>query len=153
MKNVVVSGLVVSLVIGMVSMGFCQEQENLQMKYLEEKKSPNTALLWSLLITGGGQIYNEEITKGLLMLAGQIACIATMFEEETTTDDYGWYTVTTTETKIKTPQLIGAIGLGIWSMVDAYKGANRYNEKLKEKYGLSLLLQENRPTLCLKYSF
>ncbi|MEK9149118.1 MAG: hypothetical protein AAB267_03615 [Candidatus Desantisbacteria bacterium] len=157
MKRLMISGLVVGLIIGMAGRAFSVEKTEAKTKYLEEKKSPNTALLWSLLITGAGQIYNKETPKGLLMLGGKILCIATMFKDETTTSQSGGggvtITMTTTEKKIQTPQLIGALGISIWSMIDAYKGADRYNEKLKEKYGLSLLLQENRPTLCLKYSF
>jgi len=146
MKRLIVSGLVMGLLIGTANTGFSQEAKM-------EKKSPSTALLWSLFITGAGQIYNKETTKGLLMLAGKIVCVATMFKTETKTErtDYSWGYIdtTTTETKIQTPQLIGAIGLSIWSCVDAYKQANRFNEK----YGIGLMFQDNKPTLCVKYNF
>ncbi|MEK9149700.1 MAG: hypothetical protein AAB267_06610 [Candidatus Desantisbacteria bacterium] len=135
MKKLIVSGLIVGLVMGMTGRAFSEEKTEAKMKYLDEKKSPSTALLWSLFITGAGQIYNKETTKGLLMLGGEIACIATVSD------------------KNETLPVIGIIGINIWSWVDAYKGANRYNEKLKKKYGISLLLQENKPTLALKYNF
>jgi len=146
MRKLIVSGLVMGLLIGTANMGFSQEAKM-------EKKSPNTALLWSFLITGAGQIYNKETTKGLLMLGGKIVCVATMFEKETTKSTSGGggvtVTMTMTETKVKTPQLIGAIGISVWSLIDAYKGANRFNEK----YGIGLMFQENKPTLCVKYNF
>lgn len=145
MKRLIFLGLVVVLVMGIANMAFAQGEEGAKMKY----KEPSTALLLSLFIPGGGQIYNKETTKGLLMMGGYIVCVATMFKEETTRDDYSWGYIETTKTKTQTPQLIGVLGITIWSMIDAYQGANRFNNK----YGLSLLLDEKKITLAYKYSF
>lgn len=153
MKRLIVLGLVVSLVMGIANTAFAQGEEGARMRYLAERKEPSTALLWSLFIPGGGQIYNEETAKGLLMLAGVIACIATMFEEETTRTEHWWGYVEITETVIQAPQVIGALAISIWSMIDAHQGVNRFNERLREKHGLSLLLDEEKTTLAYKFSF
>jgi TM2 domain-containing membrane protein YozV len=66
------------------------------------EKSPGLALLLSLLFCGAGQIYNERITKGLIMLA---LCIVTWFVL------LGWVVM-------------------IWSMIDAYNEANEINRRM-----------------------
>lgn len=73
---------------------------------MAEQKSQGVALILSLLIPGLGQIYNGEVTKGVLFIL-----LALVF---------GFLFIL----------LIGIplyIILWIYGMVDAYRGAERYN--------------------------
>jgi len=72
-----------------------------------ENKSPQTALLMSFLIVGGGQFYNGQAGKGLMYLLGALLGIGTM----------------------------GILTFLLWiiSMVDAYNYAKSFNEKLNDK--------------------
>ncbi|MFH1962229.1 MAG: DUF5683 domain-containing protein [bacterium] len=142
MKKLIIVGLVVSLAMGIANMAFAQEEKN-----------PSAAVLWSLLVTGGGQIYNKETIKGILMLGGTVVCAATMFKEETTRDTYSWGYIDTTTTNIQVPQLIAILGLKIWSMVDAYQVANKFNDNLEQSHRVSLLLDEKKAILAYKCSF
>lgn len=76
-----------------------------------EKKSPSAAALWSLLLVGGGQVYNEEAGKGIAMLVG---CVILWF------------------------LLLGWI-LWIASPIEAYNTAKKHNKKLLLKYDLTTL--------------
>jgi len=70
------------------------------------RKNPTVSLICSLLLPGVGQMVNGETGKGILMLAGWIVC---------------WLLFLTL-----VPILI-AIGIWVWAMVDAYRGAVRWN--------------------------
>ncbi len=144
MEKLIIVGMVVCLTMGIANMTFASGGK---------EKEPVIALVCSFLITGGGQVYNNEIPKGLLMLGGEIVCLATMIGTEEKTTDYGWYTLTTEEPTIRPISVIGALGISIWSMIDAYQGANRFNDALKQNQRVSLLLDKNKTTLCLKQSF
>lgn len=95
--------------------------------YLYHEKNPGAAALFSFLINGGGQIYNGEIGKGLLIMGGQ-AALATVSVVSASNTNYG------------EPNTIGAIagagmvGLAIWSMYDAYTTAERINEKARQRH-------------------
>ena len=65
------------------------------------EKSPGIALLLSLVICGGGQLYNGRIAKGVLMLLGWMALF--------------WLL------------RLGCWIVWIWSMIDAYQGAKAIN--------------------------
>jgi TM2 domain-containing membrane protein YozV len=47
-----------------------------QLPPVRQIKSPGTAVLLSLFITGAGQIYNGEAGKGILLMILQIICVA-----------------------------------------------------------------------------
>lgn len=64
-------------------------------------KSPGVALLLSLLLVGGGQMYNGEVGKGFLMLFGCILLWVVFL---------GWI-------------------INIWSMIDAYSHAKTLRNK------------------------
>ena len=140
-QRLILLALVMGFLTGMANLSF-SEVKYPEIMYLAEKKSPESALCWSLLMAGGGQMYNGEIGKGFFMLSSQIFCLAPMFVE----------TSSGTE-KLIPISALGFLGIGIWSVVDAYKGANRFNEKLKQKYDLILRIQENKPTLYARYRF
>ena len=93
-------------------------------------REPGTALLWSLLITGGGQIYNGQIAKGLVMLGAEVVALAVMSLSET-------------------PEIGIAIAIPIWSMVDAYSTAKRLN---KER-GLTIEFKNDGILLAYRIKF
>ena len=68
-------------------------------------KSAGLALVLSLLICGGGQMYNGQIAKGVLMLIG---CVVLWF------------------------MLLGWI-INIWSWVDAYQTAKKMNARYRRR--------------------
>ncbi len=70
------------------------------------RKHPTVSLLCSLFVPGVGQMVNGETGKGVLMLAGWIVC---------------WLLFLTLVT------ILIAIGIWVWAMVDAYRGAERWN--------------------------
>ena len=70
MKRIIVGLLVVLLIFTFSQSGLCNEELPVY-KY----KDPGTALLWSILIPGGGQIYNGQVGKGLLFMAGYYGCL------------------------------------------------------------------------------
>jgi len=103
-----------------------------------EYKSPGTALLFSLLLVGGGQFYNEEVGKGFLMLG---------------LDAASWF-VYLIGVGAEAPGLAllgfaGMVGIPIWSMIDAYVSAERINRQ----YGLTFEFRDETPILAYKFSF
>ena len=68
-------------------------------------KSAGLALVLSLLICGGGQMYNGQVAKGVLMLIG---CVILWF------------------------MLLGWI-INIWSWVDAYQTAKKMNARYRRR--------------------
>lgn len=101
-------------------------------------KSPGTALLFSLLLVGGGQFYNEEVGKGFLMLG---------------LDAASWF-VYLVGIGAEAPGLAllgfgGMVGVPIWSMIDAYVSAERINRQ----YGLTFEFRDETAILSYKFSF
>ncbi len=75
--------------------------------YAPPRKDPAIAAILSFFITGLGQIYAGKVGKGIGLLVGVIVCIFLAF--------------------LLIPFFI-AIGLWIYSIIDAYKTAERYNQ-------------------------
>lgn len=82
------------------------------MQFVEQRKNPTVAVLLSFLISGGGQIYNGEVGKGVGMIAAYIFCLAA--------------------SALVLPILI-AVVLWVWGMIDADKRAKEFNEELKNR--------------------
>lgn len=86
------------------------------------KKEPGTATIISLLVVGGGQIYAGEINRGLLMLGsayGSLVAGAVLSSCDYSDCNY-------------TPLTIGALaalGIYVYSIVDAAPSARRMNAK------------------------
>jgi len=80
-----------------------QKNEPVQKVVSVSLKNPALASVLSLLIVGLGQVYNGELAKGALMFV--LAILGAFFT-------FG----------------IATIGILIWSMVDAYQSAQRFNE-------------------------
>lgn len=89
-------------------------------------KSAGTATLFSLLITGGGQLYNEETTKGVVMLTSGIAFTALALAG---VDEYGCDPDEVCYPWMLPAGIGGALAVKIWSIADAAGGARRFNER------------------------
>jgi len=89
-------------------------------------RDPSTALLFSMLVPGGGQFYNGEVGKGMLALGGTIGGIV-MFAANYPVAGYG-----VAESGNAGASLAGlgiVLVTGIWSMVDAPQSARRINDE------------------------
>ena len=83
----------------------------------DELKNPWLAFGLSTLITGGGQVYNEEIEKGIIMFAGSAAGYIILFSGDSVGSGRaytGWGLL---------------LGTKLWSMIDAPMVASRINEE------------------------
>lgn len=87
-------------------------------------KSPGTSALLSFLITGAGQVYNEEVLKGGLMFAGAVLFTVLAVDG---VDEYDCDPFENCAPWLLPVGLTGALGLKIWSIVDALGGAKRWN--------------------------
>jgi TM2 domain-containing membrane protein YozV len=92
----------------------------------EGSKSSGTAVLLSFLLTGGGQFYNEETLKGVIMLGA--AALFTAFAIDGL-DEYGCDADEECWSWLLPTCLIGGLVVKVWSMVDAAAGARRYNRR------------------------
>lgn len=87
------------------------------------EKSPGTAMGLSFLVTGLGQFYNGESSKGVLHLVVGAVAAGTMLagvEDCYAYDDFDCSTFTI--------GALGVVGTKIWTMWDAYDSAKRINE-------------------------
>lgn len=97
-------------------------------------RSPGGAFLWSLLIVGGGQIYNGQWGKGLLMMGLDVAAYVMIFSGVD---------------EVVLTGAVMAIVLPIWSMVDAPLTAAAMNRKA----GFVLDFEPENKTVKLGYYF
>jgi Protein of unknown function (DUF2510) len=79
-------------------------------------KSPALALIVSFFITGAGLILIGEVAKGVIFLIGQILSIGLLT-----------YVINSGQAQFTWPALFGIVGFWIAGMVEAYKGAQRWN--------------------------
>jgi len=109
--------------------------------YNPNYKNPGTALLWSLLIPGGGQFYNGQTGKGILMLGVSVASwgvyVVGAAVAANSYDDSG----AAVGLLLDLAGLAGVIGTSIWSMVDASNSAKRLN--MQNGLGLYYKLDKN----------
>jgi hypothetical protein len=94
-------------------------------------KNPGTAFLWSFLIPGLGQYYNDQDAKGFLMILIHAASIAGIIASES-------------EDELATFVLLGGVN-SFWSMIDAPISARMIN---REK-GLCLNIKIDDTNLLL----
>lgn len=87
-------------------------------------KSAGTATLFSLLITGGGQLYNEETTKGIVMLGAGLVFAGMAVDG---VDEYDCDPDEQCMPWLLPVGLGGALLVKIWSIADAAIGAGRWN--------------------------
>jgi TM2 domain-containing membrane protein YozV len=100
-------------------------------------KNPSSALIYSIVLPGGGQLYNGETGRGLLHLGaaavGYALFIVFLPSTEFVADDYYWasygYWRNTGSPALSYGGLALALGSTVWSIIDAPRGARRYNER------------------------
>jgi uncharacterized protein YraI len=93
------------------------------------KKEPGTATLISVLVTGGGQIYAGDVTRGLMMLGGSFGAIvvgAALSHGPSCDSDFSC------SSGSYAPLYLGALaGVGLWvySIIDAAPTTRRMNAR------------------------
>jgi hypothetical protein len=95
------------------------------------RKSPGVAFLLSFLITGGGQVYNGHYAKAGIMFGGSAISLGVAvsgIEDCWDFDDCGMFTL----------GLIGAVGFGLASWIDAPMSASSINRRLDAGLALEL---------------
>jgi TM2 domain-containing membrane protein YozV len=106
------------------------------------EKSPLLAFVLSFILPGGGQYYNGDIGKGVIMTGAAAAGIATMlaagYEDVFHKDpyyyaSYGYWTEEETSWLYVGAGVAGAAA--IWSWIDAPISASRINEERARSYG------------------
>ena len=103
------------------------------LKYADEKREPIAAGLLSLLIVGGGQFYNKQPAKGIVMLSGQIVVVTLILSKDIT----GY----------------SALFFPTISFFDAIGSAYHINTKLREKYGIRFSYKNRTTYLSFSKSF
>ncbi len=89
-------------------------------------KSPGTAAVISLLFTGGGQIYNEETAKGVIMLVVGVGFTALAIDG---IDEFDCDPFETCWEWALPVGVAGALVTKLWSIFDASAGAKRWNAR------------------------
>lgn len=111
-----------------------------------EEKNPWAAFFYSMLIPGGGQFYNDEGTKGLLMLTGAAAGIGYMVYGINDKQEESSESITQTATSITfssryeesgnetaiTVGLLVYLASSTWSLIDAPMSATRINREARQ---------------------
>jgi hypothetical protein len=92
---------------------------------LQSPKSPGTATVLSLLIVGAGQAYNGDWGKGLAFLGGAVLLGSAAISEANS--DACYYD---DECGTAGALALGWLAVSVWSIVDAYQGAQAFNERL-----------------------
>ncbi len=83
---------------------------------VEPTHSPMKAAVLSLLLPGGGQFYNRQYLKGLLIGGGELFLYSTLYYSiknyrETEQENYFW---------MGTSAMVGIVWLKLFSITDAY---------------------------------
>lgn len=92
------------------------------------KKSPLWSAVGSFCITGLGQVINGETRKGLLLFGGHAACVATCAVAATFANE-GYGGDPELNAGVAVVSLFGAIGIRLYSIIQAPIYASRYNEQ------------------------
>jgi hypothetical protein len=95
------------------------------------RKSPGVAFLLSFLITGGGQVYNGQYAKAGIMFGGSVISLGialSSWEDCWDFDDCGAFTA----------GVIGAVGFGLASWIDAPISASSINRRLDAGLALDI---------------
>ena len=112
---------------------------------IPQEKSPGLAALLSLLISGGGQIYNGEIGKGFGIMGGQVLLSGVTLASVASADYDQFPTV-------GLMAMMGSLVLSGWSIYDAYATAEKINEGAIAKY-LNAYIDDQRIGLKLGFEF
>lgn len=101
--------------------------------------NPTVAGLASFLIPGLGQMVSKEPGRGVAFLAGYVGLYAIAISSIPKVDDYG--NVTDGNPEVATIAILGALGVGIASIVDAVKVAKVNNLAFRDQNGSALKLE------------
>jgi hypothetical protein len=93
----------------------------------KSKKEPGTALLFSLLVPGGGQAYNGEWGKAALMFGGAVVGLDLLLSS--VSDDYCGYYADDCGTSKAGIGAILYVGSILWSAIDAPISASHLNRE------------------------
>lgn len=113
-------------------------------------KEPGTATLISVLVTGGGQMYSDEVGRGMTMLGVSLGSIV-LGAVASSPESCSYNSLTGTATcggGSSAPLYIGmlvAAGTWVYSIMDAGPAARRYNTAR----GLQTAHRTVRPTVLL----
>ena len=100
------------------------------------RKDPFIAGALSFLITGLGQVYNGEYTKGLLHFTVAVSGYTLYFLAlEDNYYYYGWWDPDKDDT-IGIAGLIVGFGTAVWSVIDAPISANRINRRNQQRISI-----------------
>jgi hypothetical protein len=124
--------------------------------FYPREKDPFLAGLLSWFMMGVGQMYVQEYTRGSIFIAADLLdkasliLLVTHINNKYAPDDSGLIYVNWRDFDAGTKALIisyigASLGLRMYCVVDAYKSAQRYNERFfssEEKQGLSVSLNE-----------
>jgi hypothetical protein len=111
-----------------------------QSSYTGAQKNPTTAFVLSFLIPGAGQVYNEQVTKGVIQFLGSAAgytayILARPHKAEVWVYDYNnyysygyWEEQDVGTAAVAWPGIILGMGCHVWSMIDALTTARKLNE-------------------------
>lgn len=132
------------------------------------EKNPWAAFLYSMLVPGGGQFYNDQGRKGILMLSGAAAGIGivvygfsdrqeesseSITRTETSTTISRRYEETGNETAINIGLLI-YLASSTWSLIDAPVSANRINREARQaSLQINPLVAPEFAGVCLSLKF
>lgn len=115
-----------------------------------KRKNPWLAFGLSALITGGGQFYNGQHSKGVAQLGGVVLGFGLMFSgiEDDYENIYGDWVDPDDDDGKAVFGLLLAFGCSIWSMIDAPISANSINRQSQQpSYGHLIELGGSRATL------
>lgn len=115
-----------------------------------KRKNPWLAFGLSALITGGGQFYNGQHSKGVAQLGGVVLGFGLMFSgiEDDYENIYGDWVDPDDDDGKAVFGLLLAFGCSIWSMIDAPISANSINRQNQQpSYGHLIELGGSRATL------
>src|ERR1041385_3292263 len=105
-------------------------------------KDPGISLLIGFLIVGGGHIYSGETGKGVGLLLGTAALLGVAIGSSC---DYG-----SCNQGVATGAAMGALGLVVYSLIDAPSAAHRANQRGQRQFSLGpLQLRPTRQGLAL----
>jgi len=123
-------------------------------EYYIHRKEPAIALLCSQAIPGGGQLYNGQNGKGILMLGGAAFSYILAFTAgiETESVVIGNQLVDVRKSNAMLPiMLICGAGIHLWSVVDAPITAGKINRNPNYKLGIIPLKQDIGIGLCCRF--
>lgn len=109
----------------------------------EQVKDPWVAFISSMVIVGGGQVYNGQVGKGGILLTGGIVGLGLAFSEADRPDS--------------DKAMIGSglfLGCFLWSVIDAPMTANRINREARQSsLYINPIIQDDLVGANLAYRF